>query len=89
MKFVAVATKNGMSSGLKDTRDEVERWARQTFESTKTTEVYILQAVSVFTVAPREIIETQIDIVQNLPKSNGHDPLPQYYEPAAPHYNSL
>ena len=73
MKFVAVATKNGQTSGLKDTRKEAEDWARGIFDQSKTTEVYILQAVAVFKVAPREIIETPLLFCMETTTSRGRD----------------
>jgi len=58
--FVAVAMGNGATSGLKNDRTLVEDWARNQLNNTKATNIYILEAVAEFHVAPRTIMEKDL-----------------------------
>jgi hypothetical protein len=58
--FVAVAVGNGATSGLKNDRTLVEDWARNQLNNTKATNIYILEAVAEFHIAPRAIIEKDL-----------------------------
>lgn len=93
-KYVAIVVgQSGHGSGVKATRADVEQWAKNTLENSKANSVTIFEAVAVMSVAPREVVLTEIErpteentkpsiateTLKEVPKLNGHNPPPDLY----------
>lgn len=59
-KYFGATLGNGAVSGLKDNLADVESWAESQLQTTKATRVFIFEAVSEFTVAPRTIVKMDL-----------------------------